>query len=173
MFMRFTLISLGDFSDLPSDSLKTRGEATGILQRMKSLFGPQAFRSAKPIHFFCSRDGFCLFYLRIEVLKWFNVLYLSFASLHFQIQCPQPLNSRVVLTSISYHVMILFYQYHNYNLILIYLQQSWGPFSSASKLHSALLQRLGFVNNSDAIGCYSKNQLKVGTWSTGLGYKVI
>ena len=60
----------------------------------------------------------------------------------------------------------------------VYSRQLPGPslggfFLSASKLLSALLYRLGCVNIYDAIGCYSKTQLKVDTGSTGWGNRVI
>ena len=53
--------------------------------------------------------------------------------------------------------------------------QSLGPFSSPSRLFSAILiafdilKRLGSVGIYDAIGLYSKIQLKVSTGSQGLG----
>ena len=50
-----------------------------------------------------------------------------------------------------------------YNYRCVAQTTTWGPFSSF--LLSAFLERLGCVNISGAMGCYSKTQLKVGTES--------
>ena len=54
-----------------------------------------------------------------------------------------------------------------------YLAKWWGPFLSASKLLSVLLQRLACIYISDAIGCHSDTQLKIGTGSPHRGQNYI